>query len=150
MKKNEIVLIYGEGQIMLSEEEKGADLQPLSEISEPIKIEPVKKSSKDEKMVSTVEKINPEQESLNQILAAQNMTDMKQIFASLKEQDRISYGVYAPDTVAEQCYLLFYTRTGEVKGVMKKNGKELSNVRTKEATDIVTFSGCGAYWFILK
>ena len=43
VKKNEIVLIYGEGQIMLSEEEKGADLQPLSEISEPIKIEDVYK-----------------------------------------------------------------------------------------------------------
>ena len=53
VKKNEIVLIYGEGQIMLSEEEKGADLQPLSEISEPIKIESAKKSAKDEKMVST-------------------------------------------------------------------------------------------------
>ena len=60
VKKNEIVLIYGEGQIMLSEEEKGADLQPLSEISEPVKIESAKKSAKDEKMVSTVEKINPE------------------------------------------------------------------------------------------
>ena len=138
VKKNEIVLIYGEGQIMLSEEEKGADLQPLSEISEPVKIESAKKSAKDEKMVSTVEKINPEQESLNQVLA------------SLKEQDRISYGVYAPETVAEQCYLLFYTRTGEVKGVLKKNDKELNDVRTKEATDIAVFSGCGAYWFILK
>jgi len=52
--------------------------------------------------------------------------------------------------VAEQCYLLFYTRTGEVKGVVKKNGKELNDVRTKEATDIAVFSGCGAYWFILK
>lgn len=71
-------------------------------------------------------------------------------FASLKEQDRISYGVYAPETVAEQCYLLFYTRTGEVKGVVKKNDKELNDVRTKEATDIAVFSGCGAYWFILK
>ena len=150
VKKNEIVLIYGEGQIMLSEEEKGADLQPLSEISEPIKIESAKKSAKDEKMVSTVEKINPEQESLNQVLGAKTMTEMKQVFASLKEQDRISYGVYAPETVAEQCYLLFYTRTGEVKGVVKKNGKELNDVRTKEATDIAVFSGCGAYWFILK
>ena len=150
VKKNEIVLIYGEGQIMLSEEEKGADLQPLSEISEPVKIESAKKSAKDEKMVSTVEKINPEQESLNQVLAAKTMTEMKQVFASLKEQDRISYGVYAPETVAEQCYLLFYTRTGEVKGVLKKNDKELNDVRTKEATDIAVFSGCGAYWFILK
>ena len=44
---------------MLSEEEKGADLQPLSEISEPVKIESAKKSAKDEKMVSTVEKIKP-------------------------------------------------------------------------------------------
>ena len=135
---------------MLSEEEKGADLHPLSEISEPIKIESAKKSAKDEKMVSTVEKINPEQESLNQVLGAKTMTEMKQVFASLKEQDRISYGVYAPETVAEQCYLLFYTRTGEVKGVVKKNDKELNDVRTKEATDIAVFSGCGAYWFILK
>ena len=131
VKKNEIVLIYGEGQIMLSEEEKGADLQPLSEISEPIKIESAKKSAKDEKMVSTVEKINPEQESLNQVLGAKTMTEMKQVFASLKEQDRISYGVYAPETVAEQCYLLFYTRTGEVKGVVKKNGKELTSGRKR-------------------
>lgn len=96
VKKNEIVLIYGEGQIMLSEEEKGADLQPLSEISEPVKIESAKKSAKDEKMVSTVEKINPEQESLNQVLAAKTMTEMKQVFASLKEQDRISYGRICP------------------------------------------------------
>ena len=88
--------------------------------------------------------------SLNQVLAAKTMTEMKQVFASLKEQDRISYGVYAPETVAEQCYLLFYTRTGEVKGVLKKNDKELNDVRTKEATDIAVFSGCGAYWFILK
>ena len=81
-------------QIMLSEEEKGADLQPLSEISEPVKIESAKKSAKDEKMVSTAEKINPEQESLNQVLAAKTMTEMKQVFASLKEQDRISYAVF--------------------------------------------------------
>lgn len=93
VKKNEIVLIYGEGQIMLSEEEKGADLQPLSEISEPIKIEPVKKSSKDEKMVSTVEKINPEQESLNQILAAQNMMDMKQIFAAQRAGQNLVWSI---------------------------------------------------------
>lgn len=150
VKKKDIVLIYGEGQIMLSEEEKGSDLQALSEISEPIKIEPAKKPSKEEKMTSTVEKINPVQEGLNQILAARNMTDMKQVFATLKAQGSISYGVYSPANVAEQCYLLFYTRTGDVKGVVKKNGNELNDVRTKVATDVASFSGCGAYWFILK
>lgn len=46
-------------------------------------------------MVSTVEKINPEQESLNQVLGAKTMTEMKQVFASLKEQDE-SRMVYMP------------------------------------------------------
>lgn len=150
VKKSEIILIYGEGQIMLSEDEKGAELQPLAEISEPIKIEPVKGTSKEEKLISTVEKINPRQENLEKILGAKTMADMKLVFASLKKQGEISYGVYTSDAIREQCYLLFYTRTGEVKGVVEKNGKEMKNVRTTEIADMAFFSGCGAYWFILK
>lgn len=65
----------------------------MSEISEPIKIESAKKSAKDEKMVSTAEKINPEQESLNQVLAAKTMTEMKQVLLRLKNRigSRMAY-----------------------------------------------------------
>ena len=83
-------------------------------------------------MVSTVEKINPEQESLNQVLAAKTMTEMKQVFASLKEQDRISYGVYAPEQSGRTMLSVVLYPYGEVKGVLKKNDKELNDVRTKE------------------
>lgn len=36
VKKKDIVLIKGEGQIVLNENEQGADLRPLAEISEPL------------------------------------------------------------------------------------------------------------------
>lgn len=153
VKKSDIVLIKGEGQIILSDNEKGNDLQALSDISEPMKIEKEKSVSKKDKIESAVvEKIGADSKetSLNAIMNAKTMTEMKIVFADLKEREVIQYGTYPSDEVSGAYYLLFYTRVGDVKAVVSVNDGVLSDLDTQQEVKLLDFSGCGAYWFNLK
>lgn len=152
VKKTDIMLIRGEGQIILSDNEKGNDLQALSEISEPLKIEKDKPASKKDDIVSTVEKIGASSAdtNLNTIMKTKTMTDMKKVFADLKEKEEIKYGPYPSDQVSENSYLLFYTRVGDVKAVVEKKGDILQDLNTLQDVKLGDFSGYGAYWFELK
>lgn len=148
VKKSDIVLIRGEGQIVLSDNEKGADLQALSEITEPMKIE--KPEPKKGKAASTVEKISNGESALQAIVGAKTMAEMKKVFADLKAEDAIEYGKYPADGLSGKYYLLFYTRTGEVKGVVFVEGETYKDVSTQQVVALSGFSGCAAYWFELK
>lgn len=154
VKKSDIVLIKGEGQIVLTDNEQGNDLQALSEISEPMKIEKEKPVSKEGKVeAAVVEKIegNRAETSLKKILGAKTMEDMKSIFAGLKADDAIRYGAYPSDDISSgNYYLLFYARTGEIKAVVAVEEDKLSDVNTKQAVKLSDYSGYGAYWFELK
>lgn len=153
VKKSDIVLIKGEGQIILSDNEKGNDLQALSDISEPMKIEKEKPVSKKDKIESAVvEKIGADSKetNLNAIMNAKTMTEMKVVFADLKEREAIQYGTYPSDEVSGAYYLLFYTRVGDVKAVVSVNDGVLSDLDTQQEVKLLDFSGCGAYWFNLK
>lgn len=152
VKKTDIVLIRGEGQIILSDNEKGNDLQALSEISEPLKIEKDKPDSKKDNVDSTVEKIGSSSvdKNLNTIMSTKTMADMKKVFADLKSKEEIKYGSYPSDQVSENSYLLFYTRTGDVKAVVEKKGDVLKDLNTSQNVKLGDFSGYGAYWFELK
>lgn len=149
VKKSDIVLIKGEGQIVLTDNEKGSDLQALSEISEPMKIE---KEDKKKAEPAVVEKIsvNRPEASLKKILAAKTMTDMKPIFAALKADDAIRYATYPTDALPEKYYLLFYTRTGEIKAVVSVDEDTLTDVKTNQVVKLPDYSGHAAYWFELK
>ena len=137
VKKKDIVLIYGEGQIVLNDEESGVDLQPLSEISTPLQNDAAVAG-------------NAEDASLEKILGAKTMTDLKPIFASLKNDGKIKYGSYNSETVLEECYLLFYTREGNIKSIVRKNGDNYTDAKGNRARNLADFSGCGAYWFMLQ
>lgn len=137
VKKKDIVLIYGEGQIVLNDEESGVDLQPLSEISTPLQNDAAVAGS-------------TEDASLEKILGAKTMTDLKPIFASLKNDGKIKYGSYNSETVLEECYLLFYTREGNIKSIVRKNGDNYTDAKGNRARNLADFSGCGAYWFMLQ
>ncbi len=137
VKKKDIVLIYGEGQIVLNDEESGVDLQPLSEISTPLQNDAAVAG-------------NTEDASLEKILGAKTMTDLKPIFASLKNDGKIKYGSYNSETVLEECYLLFYTREGNIKSIVRKNGDNYTDAKGNRARNLADFSGCGAYWFMLQ
>lgn len=155
VKKSDIVLIKGEGQIILSDNEKGNDLQALSDISEPMKIEkekPVSKKDKDKIESAVIEKIGADSKetSLNAVMGAKNMTDMKAVFADLKAKDAIKYGTYPSDEVSGDYYLLFYTRAGDVRIVVSVKNGILSDLHTQQEVNLSDFSGCGAYWFNLK
>lgn len=154
VKKSDIVLIKGEGQIILSENEKGNDLQALSEITEPMKIEKEKTTSKKKGEVesSIVEKIGSysTEGALKTILEARNMTEMKDVFANLKAMDAIRYGAYPSEEAEGEYYLLFYTRTGEIKSVISVKEEVLVDLKTQKEVKLSDFSGCGAYWFNLK
>ena len=148
-------LIKGEGQIILSDNEKGNDLQALSDISEPMKIEkekPVSKKDKDKIESAVIEKIGADSKetSLNAVMGAKNMTDMKAVFADLKAKDAIQYGTYPSDEVSGDYYLLFYTRAGDVRTVVSVKNGILSDLHTQQEVNLSDFSGCGAYWFNLK
>ena len=131
------MLIYGEGQIVLNDEESGVDLQPLSEISTPLQNDAAVAG-------------NAEDASLEKILGAKTMTDLKPIFASLKNDGKIKYGSYNSETVLEECYLLFYTREGNIKSIVRKNGDNYTDAKGNRARNLADFSGCGAYWFMLQ
>ena len=142
VKKKDIVLIYGEGQIMLNDEESGVDLQPLSEITTPLQNDAEVDENIDGKKVDS--------SSLDMILSARTMNDMKSVFATLKNEGKINYGNYSPQTILEDCYLLFYTRDGIIKSVVRKSGGKYIGAKDKKVRNLSDFSGCGAYWFILQ
>lgn len=153
VKKSDIVLIKGEGQIVLSDNEKGNDLQALSEISEPMRIEKEKPVLKEgEVEAAVVERIegNRTENSLKKILGAKTMEDMKSIFAGLKADDAIRYGSYPSSEISGNYYLLFYTRAGEIKTIVVVEEDKLSDVNTKQTVKLSDYSGYGAYWFELK
>lgn len=141
VKKKDIVLIYGEGQIMLNDEESGVDLQPLSEISTPLQND----VAADDNALSKAEA-----SSLEKIQDAKTMTDLKPVFASLKDKGKIKYGSYNSQSVLEECYLLFYTREGNISSIVRKRGDKYTDVKSNKAINLSDFNGCGAYWFILQ
>jgi len=165
VKKKDVVLIYGEGQIVLNDEEKkGMELQALDELaqSKPVTSDPgadglakleedkvVKTESAEEKVIelkSTVENLggNP----LKRIMAVRTMQELKPVFAELKGKGEVTFGVYSG--MDSDCYLLFYSRTGEIKGILKQEAGAHKDARTGTPAKITDYNGCGAYWFKLK
>ncbi len=148
VKKSDIVLIKGEGQLILNDNEKGSELQALSEITEPMRIE----KPSPQKPQSTVERIvgNNKETSLKRITSIKTMGEMKQVFGELKADDAITYGSYPSDGLPEHYYLLFYNRAGDIKSILSVEGENILDIATQQPTKLSTFSGHGAYWFQLK
>ncbi len=145
-KKKDIIPIYGNGQIVLSENERGSDLQALSEISEPLRIETEKKPAGKEEIQPEVKP----QSDLDKILSTSTMDEMKLIFSDMKGRDAIAYASYPSPDAIDNCYLLFYRRDGIIRAVVNKTGDNWLNLKTNQVVKPADFSGCGAYWFILK
>lgn len=145
VKKNDIVLIKGEGQIILNENEKGTDLQPLSEITKPLNPQTSSVES-----LSKTANATTGNENLNKIALAKTMVEMKDVFASLKAAGAITYGEYKPDMPLADAYLLFYDREGNIRAVVQKKGDVMKEIKTAKVMTLKDFNGCAAYWFILK
>lgn len=170
VKKKDIVLIYGEGQLVLNDEE----LQPLSAIAsqgsnaaqetpaateEPATQPPVAEEqpaaeeaapAPDEQPAAEPAAPQEELSPLQRIQQAQTMTAMKSVFAKLKGEGRITYGAYKGGELKENCYLLFYDRAGNIKAVVKKSGDTMTDTQNGAAVTLTSFSGMGAYWFVLN
>ncbi len=183
VKKKDIVLIYGEGQLVLNDDE----LQPLdslSVLSETVRVQASTQVQSVDETPSLVEAVPVIAEEvigfessdvaeqivtieptvvetpvpvvektpspLEMILGARTMVDMKPVFATLKNAGKITYGVYSSDDVRQNCYLLFYDRSGNIKGVVKKSGESYTDARNGVAVSLVSYSGLGAYWFVLE
>lgn len=147
VKKSDIVLIKGAGQIVLSEDEKGNDLQALSDVAGDMKLEKSEKKSKDKSEPDTKE---AQTTALSIVTETKTMADMKDVFSRLKEEKRIEYGKYPADGLPESYYLLFYTRTGDIKSIVEMSSGKYRSLNTNLDVQLNQFSGCGAYWFILK
>lgn len=145
VKKKDIVLIKGNGQIVLNENEQGTDLQPLAEITESLHVNESQIGP-----LPNVQGLEKEESGLERIANAATMMDMKGVFADLKAKGAIEYGEYKPDVPVQDVYLLFYDRQGTVRAVVQKKGGALTNVKTQESMTLNDFDGCAAYWFILK
>ena len=176
VKKKDIVLIYGEGQLLLTDEEKGGmELQPLDEVSksQPLSTEVASSADKVQFVeAQSVDMIQAKEEKavieqasgkivelqsivvadgidpLKQIMAVRTMQELKPVFGKLKEKGEITFGVYSQ--MDSDCYLLFYTRTGEIKGILRQESGRHKDVPTGNAANITDYNGCGAYWFKLK
>lgn len=170
VKKKDIVLIYGEGQLVLNDEE----LQPLSAIAsqgsneaqetpaateEPATQTPVAEEqpaaeeaapAPDEQPAAEPAAPQEELSPLQRIQQAQTMTAMKPVFAKLKGEGRITYGAYKGGELKENCHLLFYDRAGNIKAVVKKSGDTMTDTQNGAAVTLTSFSGMGAYWFVLN
>lgn len=176
VKKKDIVLIYGEGQLVLNDEE----LQPLSAIASqgsnaapetPTAPESQatqtsateeRPATQEEQSVTQGEQSEPEEQPaeesaatqeepapLQQIQAAKTMTEMKPVFAKLKGEGKITYGAYKGGELKENCYLLFYDRTGSIKAVVRKSGSTMTDTQNGTEVSLASYSGMGAYWFVL-
>lgn len=145
VKKKDIVLIKGEGQIVLNENEQGADLRPLAEISEPLN----PAESQVESVPSTAQPSDGKG-ALERIADTATMAGMKGVFADLKAQGIITYGEYKVGMDLPEAYLLFYDRQGNIRAVVEKKGDALTHVKTRQRMTLNDFDGCAAYWFTLK
>lgn len=180
VKKKDIVLICGEGQLVLNDDE----LQPLSAItsqnsdisqetpvqdnSEPQESQ-IENSSKltnaseqdsenveEKETLVQVSKVKEEDTSvltsnpLSLIKGAKTMTEMKPVFAKLKGEGKITYGAYKGGELKENCYLLFYDRAGNIKAVVKKSGDTMTDTQNGTEVTLASFSGMGVYWFVLN
>lgn len=141
VKKKDIVLIYGEGQLVLNDEE----LQPLSAIASKGNSAAAQETPAEEKAAPASVQPSP----LQKIQQAANMTEMKPIFAQLKSEGKITYGAYKGGELKESCYLLFYDRTGAVKAIVNKQGEALTDIKSGAEVTLSSYSGMGVYWFIL-
>ncbi len=157
VKKKDIVLIYGEGQLVLNDEE----LQPLSAIASQgsnavletlatLENQAAHTSVTEEQpggeSVTTQEEPTP----LQQIQTGKTMMEMKPVFAMLKGEGRITYGAYKGGELKENCYLLFYDRTGNIKAVVRKSGDKMTDTQNGIEVTLASFSGMGVYWFVLN
>lgn len=145
VKKKDIVLIYGEGQIVLTDEEKeGVELQALDNFSKSKPVEPAK-----EKVIDLKQTVGTTEGSLlKRIMAVRTMQELKPVFAELKRNGEVSFGVYSG--MDSDCYLLFYSRTGEIKGILKQEAGSHKDAHTETPAKVTDYNGCGAYWFKLK
>jgi hypothetical protein len=158
VKKSDIVLIKGEGQIILTSNETGDDLQALADISDPIKIENEKITSPNEPAAvvaadeESVEQIEPNYPkiTINDLVEIKTMKEMKIAFADLKAKSAINYGTYPSEGLPHNYFLLFYTRTGEIKTIVSVEGDSLSDLNNHQKVKLSDYSGNGVYWFELK
>ena len=159
VKKKDIVLIFGNGQIVLNEDEKGNDLKTLSSVSDNKKEEV--EAQKEQKTVIAEKESEKEvdaapqakltsETALQSIMKAGTMSEMKNVFASLKAEGMIEYGVFKSSLDKGTCYLLFYSKEGVVKGVVKKVGNYYSDPLTGQKANVMDYNGNGVYWFTLK
>lgn len=166
IKKKDIIPIYGNGQILLTddEQEEITTVQPTPVSQE----QPTQAKQETARQVQTIQqrptdtpaadkpKQAPRKEqtakasSLQRILAAQTMDDIKIIFQELKNQSAIMYGKYnSADLDVFNCCLLFYNREGKVTGILDEGGSERMNLRTNRKEQLTKYNGHAAYWFIL-
>ena len=173
VKKRDIVLIYGEGQIVLNENEESNDIQALSTISaDRAESETHAANAPQDNMIQqknhnetaqqgnlsaakpavtpSTANIETSTDNLQQILMAKTMFDLKPVFASLKQSGCISYGVYTSRNDLQNGYLLFYNRKGEILQVVKYVDGTLYDLSDGGELDFASFTGSAAYWFILK
>lgn len=143
VKKRDIVLIKGAGQIVLNENEKGSDLQSMESVAG------VMNAGKEDEEAAG-EPLPDSQAALEQVKSAGTMSRMQAVFADLKEKGLITYAKYPAEELPESYYLLFYTRAGEVKAVVSAEKGSFVELKTGKKVMPADYSGCGAYWFMLK
>ena len=145
VKKKDIVLIKGEGQIVLNENEQGADLRPLAEITQPL-------NPAEDQAAPAPDAVSASgrQTALERIAGTSTMDAMRSVFADLKAQRIIAYGEYKVGMELADVYLLFYDRQGNIRAVVEKKGDALTHVKTRQRMTLNDFDGCAAYWFTLK
>ena len=135
IKKKDIIPIYGNGQILLTEDEQE---------------QPETTPKQESRQTPGKQKQTPKVSSLQRILAAQTMNDIKVIFHELKKESVLLYGKYnSTDLDISNCCLLFYNRQGQVTGILGEGLEERVNLRTNQQEPLTKYNGNAAYWFIL-
>lgn len=147
IKKTNIFPLHDTDEFLLNPEEEQdlTDLQEIEEMAKTLHAE------------TAVEPVNPAptpprtvNELLHTIKSAKTMEEMKVIFSALKDDGRIVYGTYPAENLSGSYSLLFYTRSGEIKGVVAAKDGRYTDLNSGKEVKLSVFSGCGAYWFELK
>lgn len=139
IKKKDIIPIYGNGQILLTDDEQEDAATAPAATQQPVR-----------KKTQPIQPVPTETDPLQRILAAQTMNDIKVIFHELKKENALSYGKYNSINLnITDYFLLFYNRQGQITGVLGKGGQERVNLRTNQQERLTNYNGDAAYWFIL-
>lgn len=87
---------------------------------------------------------------LDRILTFRKIEDLQRYFARKKEEGKLMFGKLDSAVAPEKCYMVIYSRSGEVIAILDKGAPTRRNLtKGTDGDTLDNYRGCGKVWFQL-